>query len=248
MRKIVLVTGASRGIGAATARHLAKQGYDVCINYRANVDAAEKLVAEVLAHGSKAIAVQADVSKESDVLKLFAVVDEELGSITSLVNNAGMLLPQTHVEEMTAARINLILATNVTSYFLCCREAIKRMAHKHGGPGGAIVNVSSAASRLGSAGEYVDYAASKGAIDTLTTGLALEVAGEGIRVNCVRPGFIHTSMHADGGEPNRIDRLKADIPLERGGDPHEVAAAIAWLLSEEASYSTGAFIDVAGGR
>lgn len=248
MRKIALITGASRGIGAATARHLAKQDYDVCINYKDNADTAEKLVAEVEASGAKAIAVQADVSKESDVLRLFAAVDEELGAITSLVNNAGMLLPQTLVEEMTAARINQILSTNVTSYFLCCREAIKRMAHKHGGTGGAIVNVSSAASRLGSAGEYVDYAASKGAVDTLTTGLALEVAGEGIRVNCVRPGFIHTSMHADGGEPNRIDRLKAKIPLQRGGDPYEVAAAIAWLLSEEASYSTGAFIDVAGGR
>lgn len=248
MKKIALITGSSRGIGAATARHLATQGYAICINYRVDSDAAEKLLAEVKVSGAKAIAVQADVSKESDVISLFETIDTELGTITALVNNAGILLPQMRVEKMTAERINQKLTTNVTGYFLCCREAIRRMAQKNGGKGGAIVNVSSAASRLGSAHEYVDYAASKGAIDTLTRGLALEVASEGIRVNCVRPGFIHTSMHADGGEPDRINRVKAGIPLQRGGDPSEVATAIAWLLSEEASYATGAFIDVAGGR
>ena len=175
-------------------------------------------------------------------------MDSQLGSLTALVNNAGILRPQMRVEDMSAARINEILTTNVTSAFLCSKQAIKRMSKKHGGTGGTIVNVSSAASRIGSAGEYVDYAASKGAIDTLTRGLALEVANEGIRVNCVRPGFIYTDMHTDGGEPNRVERLEASIPLQRGGTPEEVANSIAWLLSDEASYVTGSFIDAAGGR
>ncbi len=248
MEKIALITGSSRGIGAATARKLAAEGYNLCINYKQRREEAEHLIIELEKSGIKAIAIKADVSSESEVMRLFQQIDEELGMLTALVNNAGILLPQMTVEYMTAERINKILSTNVTSYFLCCREAIKRMSFKHGGKGGVIVNISSAASRLGSAGEYVDYAASKGAIDTLTTGLSIEVANEGIRVNCVRPGFINTEIHADGGEPDRINRIKSHIPMQRGGEPFEIAAAISWLLSEEASYITGAFIDAAGGR
>jgi NAD(P)-dependent dehydrogenase (short-subunit alcohol dehydrogenase family) len=194
-------------------------------------------------NGGIAIAVQADVSKEDDVIRLFNTIDKSLGKITHLVNNAGILLPQMRVSEMTAERINKVLTTNVTSYFLCCREAINRMVG-----GGSIVNVSSAASRLGSPSEYVDYAASKGAIDTLTIGLSLEVANKNIRVNCVRPGFIYTQMHADGGEENRVERVKSLIPLQRGGSPEEVAASIAFLLSSEASFITGTFVDIAGGK
>lgn len=245
---VAIITGGNRGIGAATAKLLANKGYRVCINYRSDEAAANAVVSELKSCGTTAIAVQADIGKEDDAVRLFEVVDQELGLITALVNNAGILLPQMRVEDMNANRINQILETNVTGAFLCCREAVKRMSTKHGGHGGAIVNVSSAASRLGSAGEYVDYAASKGAIDTLTRGLALEVADEGIRVNCVRPGFIHTDMHADGGEPDRVARLADSIPLKRGGTPEEVANAIFWLLSDEASYSTGSFIDLAGGR
>ncbi|HIG36851.1 MAG TPA: SDR family oxidoreductase [Oceanospirillaceae bacterium] len=244
----ILVTGASRGIGAATAKMLAARGHNVCVNYHKQKRKAEHLVAQIQQLGVGAIAVQADVSQEQEVLALFQCMDEQLGPITGLVNNAGMLLPQMPVEQMDAQRINQLLTTNVTSYFLCCREAIKRMALKHGGQGGAIVNVSSAASRLGAAGEYVDYAATKGAIDTLTIGLSKEVALESIRVNCVRPGFIATDMHADGGEPNRIERVKNAIPMGRGGQPDEVASAIVWLLSDEASYVTGSFTDIAGGR
>lgn len=247
MKKIALISGASRGIGGATAKYLASQNYSICVNYKSNKAAAESITAEIKYLGSHAIAVQADVSIEDDVVRLFAKIDDELGPITHLVNNAGILLPQMTVEEMTAERINNVLTTNVTSYFLCCREAIKRMAFKNGGRGGAIVNVSSVASRAGAAGEYVDYAASKGAIDTLTKGLSLELASEGIRVNGVRPGFIYTDIHRAGGEPDRIDRIKTNIPLKRGGQPEEVAAAVAWLLSEEASYVTGTFIDLAGG-
>ena len=248
MSKVALVTGASRGIGAATARQLAEHGYHVCINYRTRKETAERLANELGKSSEKVIAVQADVSEEEDVGRLFATIDQELGRLTHLVNNAGILLPQTTVEEITAERVNKLLTTNVTSYFLCCREAIKRMSTNHGGQGGAMVNVSSVAARLGSAGEYVDYAASKGAIDTLTTGLAREVATQGIRVNCVRPGFIDTEIHADGGEPDRIERVKPNIPLRRGGKSEEVAAAIAWLLSDEASYVTGSFTEIAGGR
>ncbi len=240
---IVLVTGGSRGIGAATAKYLAKQGYAVCVNYLSNEDEANKVIAEIESNDGKAIAVQADISNENDVNRLFNTIDTALGNITHLVNNAGILLPQMRVSEMTADRINKVLTTNVTSYFLCCREAINRMNN-----GGAIVNVSSAASRLGAPSEYVDYAASKGAIDTLTTGLSLEVASKNIRVNCVRPGFIYTDMHADGGEPDRIERVKQLIPIQRGGTPNEVAASIAFLLSDEASYITGTFIDIAGGK
>jgi NAD(P)-dependent dehydrogenase (short-subunit alcohol dehydrogenase family) len=240
---VVLVTGGSRGIGAATAKHLAKLGYAVCVNYIANETAAHHVVSDIEKEGGKAIAVQADVSNDDDVIRLFNTLDNTLGPVTHLVNNAGILLPQMRVADMSAERINKVLMTNVTSYFLCCREAIKRMKN-----GGAIVNVSSAASRLGSPFEYVDYAASKGAIDTLTTGLSLELAKDNIRVNCVRPGFIDTTMHADGGEADRIERVKHLIPLQRGGRPEEVAASIAFLLSHDASYITGTFIDLAGGK
>ncbi|MBK0080780.1 MULTISPECIES: SDR family oxidoreductase [Kosakonia] len=245
---IALVSGASRGIGRATARLLAQEGYTVAVNYHRQRDAADEVVAEILARGGKAFAVQADISDESQVEAMFARIDEEGLPLTALVNNAGILFQQSRVEALSAARINQVLATNVTGYFLCCREAVKRMSTQHGGQGGAIVNISSAAARLGSPGEYVDYAASKGAVDTLTTGLSLEVAASGIRVNGVRPGFIYTEMHASGGEPGRVDRVSSAIPMQRGGQPEEVAQAIAWLLSDKASYVTGSFIDLAGGK
>jgi NAD(P)-dependent dehydrogenase (short-subunit alcohol dehydrogenase family) len=248
MMAIALVSGASRGIGRATARLLAQEGYTVAVNYHRQRDAADEVVAEILARGGKAFAVQADISDESQVEAMFARIDEEGLPLTALVNNAGILFQQSRVEALSAARINQVLATNVTGYFLCCREAVKRMSTQHGGQGGAIVNVSSAAARLGSPGEYVDYAASKGAVDTLTTGLSLEVAASGIRVNGVRPGFIYTEMHASGGEPGRVDRVSSAIPMQRGGQPEEVAQAIAWLLSDRASYVTGSFIDLAGGK
>jgi len=248
MNRVAIITGGGRGIGAATARMLAQRGYDLCINYRQDRSAAEQLVTELAALGVRALAVQADIAVEGEVVRLFQQVDRELGLIGALVNNAGMLLPQMKLEQMSAERINRIFATNVTGTFLCCREAVRRMARSQGGRGGAIVNVSSVAARLGSPNEYIDYAASKGAIDTLTRGLSVEVAAEGIRVNCVRPGFIDTRMHADGGEPDRIARVSPNIPMRRGGQPEEVATAIAWLLSDEASYITGTFVDVAGGR
>jgi len=246
--RVAIVTGSSRGIGAATAIRLASQGFDICINYLANESAAQAVVEQVRAHGVNAVAVKADVSSEEQVAALFATVKQQLGTPYALVNNAAMLFPQGRVADMSAERINRLLATNVTGYFLCCREAVLCMSTKNGGVGGVIVNVSSAASRLGSPGEYVDYAASKGAVDTLTIGLASEVADEGVRVNCVRPGLIYTDMHASGGEPNRVDRLKDSLPLKRGGTPEEVAAAICWLVSSESSYTTGAFVDVSGGR
>lgn len=248
MKKVIVITGASRGIGAATARLAAARGYAVCVNYLKNQVAANALVDDIESAGGQAIAVAADVAAEVEVVNLFRTVDRQLGTVTALVNNAGILETQMRVEEMDAARLNRIFAANVTSCFLCAREAVRRMSSKHGGSGGAIVNVSSAASRLGSAGEYVDYAASKGAIDTLTIGLAREVAEEGIRVNAVRPGFIYTDIHASGGEPGRVDRVKEFVPMKRGGRPEEVATAIMWLLSDEASYATGTFIDLAGGR
>ncbi|MGF1694367.1 SDR family oxidoreductase [Vibrio lamellibrachiae] len=246
-KKVVLITGAGRGIGAATARLFAKQGYAVCINYKSNAEAANRLAFEITSNGGKCITVQADVSLEPDVLRLFSTIDQELGCLNVLVNNAGVLKQQSRLEDMTAERINAILINNVTSYFLCCRESVKRMSTRHGGNGGVIVNVSSGAARSGSPNEYIDYAASKGAIDTLTKGLSLEVAAEGIRVNCVRPGLIHTEMHADGGEPDRVSRLESIIPLQRGGEPSEVAEAIYWLASDKSSFSTGNYLDLAGG-
>ena len=245
---VIVVTGGSRGIGAATVRLAAARGYSVCINYRKDRDAAEALAETVGTGGGRAIAVAADVSEEREVARLFATVDEQLGPLTALVNNAGVLERQARVKDITAARLHRVFATNVVGYFLCAREAVRRMSTEHGGSGGAIVNVSSAASRLGSAGEYVDYAASKGATDTFTIGLAREVAAEGIRVNAVRPAFIYTDIHAAGGEPQRVDRIAPSVPMQRGGRPEEVAAAILWLLSDEASYSTGTFIDITGGR
>ncbi|MGB0835097.1 MAG: SDR family oxidoreductase [Psychrobium sp.] len=246
--KIALITGGSRGIGAATARVLAAQGYYLCINYRGNHDAAAELQQELLQVTEKVVIKQADISIEAQVLELFEFIDRELGTITALVNNAGILRQQCRLQDLTAERINQILLTNVTGSFICAREAVKRMSTALGGQGGAIVNVSSAASYTGAPNEYVDYAASKGAMDSMTKGLSLEVAAEGIRVNSVRPGCIYTQMHADGGEAGRVDRLAPLIPMQRGGKPDEVANAIAWLLSDEASYATGTFIDLAGGR
>jgi NAD(P)-dependent dehydrogenase (short-subunit alcohol dehydrogenase family) len=248
MTGVILITGAGRGIGAATARLAARRGFDVCVNYRSNRAAAEAVVADIEAAGQRAVAVPADVSVESDVMRLFENCDRALGPLTALVNNAGVLETQMRVETMDAARLQRVFAVNVAGSFLCAREAVRRMSTRHGGGGGAIVNVSSAASRLGTPGEYVDYAASKGAIDTFTHGLALEVAEEGIRVNAVRPGIIDTEIHASGGEPDRIQRVKDKVPMKRAGMPEEVAGAILWLLSGEASYTTGAVIDVAGGR
>ena len=246
--KIALVTGASRGIGRATAILLAEQGYAVGVNYLSNGMAARAVVNDITVNGGRAIALQADIADEAQVVAMFRRINDELGPITALVNNAGILFQQMTIENLSAERINKVLSTNVTGYFLCCREAVKIMSHRHGGKGGAIVNVSSAASRLGAPGEYVDYAASKGAVDTLTTGLALEVAAYGIRVNGVRPGLIYTDMHASGGEPGRVDRVKANLPMQRGGQPEEVAQAISWLLSDSASYVTGSFLELAGGR
>ena len=248
MSRVLIVTGGSRGIGAATARLAAERGYAVCVNYRANRKAADAVVASIEAAGGTAIAVGADVASEGDVVRLFSTVDAALGPMHALVNNAGILERQTRVERMDAARIDRIFATNVRGAFVCAREAVKRMSTAHGGAGGAIVNVSSRAAQLGAPGEYVDYAASKAALDALTIGLAREVAAEGIRVNGVRAGIIDTDIHADGGEPRRVDRLAPTLPMRRGGDAVEVARAILWLLSDEASYSTGTFIDVAGGR
>jgi NAD(P)-dependent dehydrogenase (short-subunit alcohol dehydrogenase family) len=245
---VLMVTGGGRGIGAATARLAARRGYAVCVNYLRDRAAAEAVVRDIRAGGGQAVAVRGDVAVEADVVQLFQECDRALGPLTALVNNAGIVERQSRVEAMDAARLQRMFATNVVGAFLCAREAIRRMSTKHGGQGGAIVNVSSGAARLGSPGEYVDYAASKGAIDTMTLGLAKELAEEGIRVNCVRPGFVHTDIHASGGEPNRIERLRDSIPMKRGGDPEEVARAVLWLLSDEASYSTGAILDVTGGR
>jgi len=245
---VVVVTGGSRGIGAATARLAAARGYAVCVNYVHDRAAAEAVAAEVRAAGPQGIAVQADVAVEAEVVRLFAECDRALGTVSALVNNAGILEGRMRVDAMDARRLQRVIATNVIGSFLCAREAVRRMSTRHGGKGGAIVNVSSAASRLGSPDEYVDYAASKGAIDTFTLGLAKEVATEGIRVNAVRPGLIHTDIHASGGEPNRVERVKLAVPMQRGGDALEVANAIVWLISAEASYCTGSILDVAGGR
>ncbi len=243
-----MITGSGRGIGAATARLAARRGFQVCVNYVRDSDSAQAVVSEIEAEDGKAIAVPADVADEASVIRLFETVDHELGPLTALVNNAGILETQMRVEDMGFDRLSRIFTTNVIGSMLCAREAIRRMSRRHGGSGGAIVNVSSAAARLGSAGEYVDYAASKGALDTFTLGLAQEVARDGIRVTGVRPGFIDTQIHADGGEPNRLERVRDGIPMGRGGRPEEVAQAIMWLLSDEASYATGSILDIAGGR
>ena len=245
---IALVTGGSRGIGRETALLLAEAGWQVAVNYARRADAAKEVVEKIQQTGGSAFAIQADVADEAQVMAMFAEIDRHPGRLTALVNNAGILFQQATVGQLTAERINRVFATNVTGSFICCREAIKRMAYSQGGQGGCIVNVSSAAARTGSPGEYVDYAASKGAMDTLTKGLSLEVAAEGIRVNGVRPGFIYTEMHADGGEPNRVDRVAPGIPMQRGGQPEEIADIIAWLLSEKSSYVTGSIIDAAGGK
>jgi len=248
VRKVLVVTGASRGIGACVARLAAAEGYAICVNYQSNGKAAAQVVDEIAALGATALALQADVAHEEDVVRLFEQVDSSLGRVTALVNNAGILERQCRVEDMDAARVSRVLATNVVGAFICSREAVRRMSTRYGGPGGAIVNVSSRAAQLGSPGEYVDYAASKAALETLTVGLAREVAAEGIRVNAVSAGIIYTDIHARGGEPGRVDRIKDTIPMKRGGTAEEVAQAVLWLLSDQASYTTGATIAVSGGR
>jgi NAD(P)-dependent dehydrogenase (short-subunit alcohol dehydrogenase family) len=245
---VIVITGASRGIGAATALLAAERGYDVCVNYHVNHEAAVRVVKGVEACGRRAVAVQADIAHEADVVRLFETCDRTLGRLRALVNNAGILETQMRVEQMDAERVQRVFATNVIGAFMCSREAIKRMSTTHGGAGGAIVNLSSGAVKIGAPGEYVDYAASKAAIETLTVGLAHETAQEGIRVNGVRAGYIYTEIHASGGEPNRVDRVKVNVPMRRGGQPAEVARAILWLLSDDPSFTTGSFIDVTGGR
>ncbi|MCD5976646.1 SDR family oxidoreductase [Pseudomonas quasicaspiana] len=248
MDKVLIITGGSRGIGAATALLAAAQGYRICINYHSDHQAAETVCEKVRAMGASVMAVQADVSNEDEIIRLFARVDAEFGPVTHLVNNAATVAHASRVEELTEFRLLKMMMTNVVGPILCSKHALMRMSPRHGGKGGSIVNVSSVASRLGSPGEYVDYAASKGALDTFTTGLAREVAGEGIRVNAVRPGYIFTDFHALSGDPYRVSKLESGIPMGRGGVAEEVAEAIVWLLSEKASYATGTFIDLGGGR
>jgi NAD(P)-dependent dehydrogenase (short-subunit alcohol dehydrogenase family) len=245
---VVIITGGGRGIGAATARLAALRGYAVCVNYRQRQDAAEAVVADIEAGGGRAVAIAADMAVEADIVRLFEQCAGTLGTPTALVNSAAIIEAQMRVDQMDDARLQRMFATNVFGPFLCAREAVRRMSTRHGGSGGAIVNVSSGASKYGSPNEYVDYAATKGAIDTMTIGLAREVATEGIRVNAVRAGHIYTEFHALGGEPDRVERVKGDVPMKRGGQPDEVARAIVWLLSDEASYVTGALLDVSGGR
>ena len=248
MKRVLLVTGASRGIGAATALLAARQGYAVAVNYSARADAAEAVVDRIRAQGGQALAVQADVAQEAQVLAMFEKIDRELGRLTALVNNAGVVDVPARVDEMSLARWRRMFDINVFGTLLCSREAVRRMSPRHGGTGGAIVNLSSAAARLGAANQYVDYAATKGAIDAFTIGLAREVGGEGIRVNAVRPGLIDTEIHASGGLPDRVQQLVHQVPMQRGGSAEEVGRAIVWLLGDEASYTTMSLLDVSGGR
>ncbi len=246
--KTVLVTGGSRGIGAAVVRLAAAQGWRVAFSYVSNRGAADALVEELEQAGGEALAVQADVGSEADILRLFETVDARFGSLHGLVNNAGVVDQKARIDEMPAERLERMFRINAIGSILCAREAVRRMSRRHGGHGGVIVNLSSVAARLGSPGEYVDYAASKGAIDSFTVGLAREVADEGVRVNAVRPGLIDTEIHASGGQPDRLERLRMLIPMKRAGRADEIAAAVLWLLSDEASYTTGALLDVGGGR
>ena len=248
MSKVLLVTGGSRGIGAAVALLAAKQGYAVAVNFNGNQAAADGVVAQIRDGGGTAICVQADVSDEAAVLAMFARIDAELGRLTALVNNAGVVDMPSRVDAMSVARLRRMFDINVLGGFICAREAVLRMSTRHGGTGGCIVNLSSAAARLGSPGQYVDYAAAKGAIDTFTMGLAKEVATEGIRVNAVRPGIIDTDIHASGGIPDRVAQMTPLVPMQRAGSAHEVAEAVVWLLSEASSYTTGSVVDVTGGR
>ncbi|MCX7209709.1 MAG: SDR family oxidoreductase [Burkholderiales bacterium] len=247
-KPIMLITGGSRGIGAATALGAAKRGYRVALSYLGNVAAANEIVQKIQQTGGEAIAIQADVGIEADVLRLFKTVDEKMGTMHVLINNAGMLEKQMRLDQMDVGRWQRVLNANVMGSFLCAREAVLRMSSKHGGKGGVIVNVSSAASRLGSPNEFIDYAAAKGAVDSMTIGLAKEVATEGIRVNAVRPGLIYTDIHTSAGEPGRVDRAKSGVPMQRGGTAEEVAETILWLASEQSSYVTGTLLDVTGGR
>ncbi|RUW55858.1 MULTISPECIES: SDR family oxidoreductase [unclassified Mesorhizobium] len=248
MQKVLLVTGGSRGIGAAICRLGAKAGYRVAVNYASNKAAGDALVAEIRAGGGDAVAVRGDVGKETDIVAMFGAVDRAFGRLDAFVNNAGIVDVKARVDEMDVSRLERMMRINVVGSFLCAREAVKRMSTRHGGSGGAIVNISSAAATLGSPGEYVDYAASKGAIDTFTIGLAREVALEGIRVNAVRPGIIDTEIHASGGQPDRIERFRDLLPMKRAGTADEVAGAVLYLLSDAASYTTGAILNVSGGR
>ena len=248
MNRVLLITGAGRGIGAATARLAAARGWDVVVNCARDLAAAEAVAADVRAQGRRAMVVAADVADESAVQAMFAEIDREFGALHGLVNNAGVVDVAQRVDEMSLARLHRMFAINVFGSMLCAREAVRRMSTRFGGSGGAIVNVSSVAARLGSPGQYVDYAAAKAAIDTFTHGLALEVAAEGVRVNAVRPGIVETDIHASGGQPDRAWRLAPLVPMQRPGRPDEIAAAIVWLLSGEASYATGAILDISGGR
>lgn len=245
---LILITGGSRGVGAATARLAAAQGYEVAITFISREADAHKVVADVEAAGRRALAIRADSSDPKQVAELFSEIDSEFGRIDVLVNNAAMLARQSRMEELDFERMQRIFAVNSIGPILCAQQAVRRMSHRYNGRGGSVINISSASARLGSPGEYVDYAASKGALETFTTGLAKEVAREGIRVNCIRPGHIYTEMHASGGEPGRVDRIKDTIPMGRGGQPEEVARAILWLAGPEASYVTGTFLDVTGGK
>ena len=247
-KPIMLITGGSRGIGAATALGAAARGYRVALSYLGNVAAANEIVKKIQQTGGEAVAIQADVGIEADVLRLFKTVDEKMGTLHVLINNAGMLEKQMRLDQMDVGRWQRVLNANVMGSFLCAREAVLRMSSKHGGKGGVIVNISSAASRLGSPNEFIDYAAAKGAVDSMTIGLAKEVATEGIRVNAVRPGLIYTDIHTSAGEPGRVDRAKAGVPMQRGGTAKEVAETILWLASEQSSYVTGTLLDVTGGR